>query len=1011
MRVSMVNTRTFPSLEARATEEYERSSTNHFQTRRLHAVRTFVVVLATSVAAVVAPCRSLALEGPNKEHTLDIDEQALTPAIHDFSTQTGLNVGFFPQTPEEENTLVGPVKGTFTAEAALEELLSPEFEHEWLNDRSVYVFKRGTQPRGAEIEPKRNEASASKHVERRYPGGRREYDDVDFVIVLGARISGLESESQFVAAMGRREIDEYGVSTLSELFEYLPQLPFMRAEISRISGEQFADLRGFGFGTTMILINGRRVAGTATSFDYGGFDVNTIPLTAVQRVEVHLDAPSVAIGTDTLAGMINIVLKDQILSPTVEVRYGAADGGAEEGRVSASMGSQGDTFRGTATLELFRRNPLFGAEREPIRNQDYRRFGGSDYRSLQASPANIFALTTPNLPGLEAPFAAVPEGSSGSDLTPQDFAPTAGNLNRTSLGRFLSIVPEVSRLSLVTSAQLEFSPSTTMFGELFVVSKELEREEGPQTLNGAVVPASNAFNPFDSAVMVHGLLQGAPTRAWVTDGQFVRAVAGVRGTWDAWDVEFSAAWTEDRARVSRPSELNPILLSEALGSSDPNTALDVFRDGPAATESLLESLVVSPQVRRYSSSMAQAYARAERALLSLPGGDARLLFGVEWQEEELASSSFPSAHHRTVSGAFAELHVPLIDPEMHIPAVRNLAITFGARNDHYRGFGSVKAVQYGLAWRPYADLKLRAAFSESYRAPLLYELNAPRVSAQLALPDPRRGYQVSSYTATYAGNGNLVPTEGRTWTAGIDFTPRDLSHLHLSLGYWHTTLANWISPLSLLDVLANEQFFPGRVTRAAPSPQDIEAGMPGALQSIDISWGNFGRLTAAGIDFNVSLNLDSSLGLFMPSLSAVWNQRFDTSLARGIASANRIGIANDRGTIPRWRAVASIAWNQGPLSAFVAAQYLPAYADAFIDGTATGRAIPATTLFDTQISLEVGEIVPSESFLSQVRVSAGVKNMFDEEAHFSEIGWDYGFDTSQADLRQRFWYLRLEKEF
>lgn len=160
------------------------------------------------------------------------------------------------------------------------------------------------------------------------------------------------------------------MSALAELFEYLPQIPFLRAESYRAGGEQYADLRGLGPGTTLMLINGRRLAGSATSFDTDSCDINTLPLTAVQRIEVLLDSPSVALGADAIGGAINVVLKDAIAKPTIELRFGAARGGAEERRVSVGLGTSRDAFRDAATLDVMPRKQLLGSERNFSRDQD-----------------------------------------------------------------------------------------------------------------------------------------------------------------------------------------------------------------------------------------------------------------------------------------------------------------------------------------------------------------------------------------------------------------------------------------------------------------------------------------------------------------------------------------------------------------------------------------------------------------------------------------------------------------
>jgi iron complex outermembrane receptor protein len=977
-------------------------------------VRDLIVALTTYAAGLMALCSSAPQAAPQEEYTLEISRQPLMPAIRAFSIQTGLHVGFFPESPADENILVGPVHGTLTVDAALSQLLGSDgLTYEWINERSIYIAKQrleaSTTEKASEAEGSAT-TNGSADPERRWPGDRKQHYDIEFVIVIGTRLSSLETESQSVAVLNRRRIESYGVSTLAELFEYLPQMPFMRSEDYRASGEQYADLRGLGAGTTLILINGRRVAGSATSFDTGGFDVNTIPLTAVQRIEVLLDSPSVAVGADAIGGVINVVLKDEIPEPTMEVRYGAAHGGAEERRVSLGVGTSREVFRGAATFDVFQRDPLLGAERDLSRNQDYRRFGSRDLRSLAASPGNIFATTQGNLPGLDSSFAAIPVGSTGVGLTPVVFRSTAGELNRTSLGRYRSIIPDVSRMSLVASGELRLSPAVVTFAEVLGTHRENELQIGPPTLNDAFVPASNAFNPFGEPVTVSTTLQGMHTQKAITNTDFIRAVSGVRGKLREWEGEISGAWISEHAKFWRDNELDPSRLTEALASSDPDAALNVFRDGPAGSPALLTSLIATPRAQKYSSESTQGYARAQGPLTTLPAGNMTLMFGGEWRREELSNLALMGAPHRTVSAVFAEIQAPLVDDDMNIRAVQQLSFSVGMRSDDYSERRPRNTPQYGLIWQPRTNLKLRASYGEGHRPPSLYELHGPRISGQISMPDPQRGNEIVSFVATAGGNTDLAPTSGHTWTTGFEFMPEALPDLYLSAGYWRTTINHGIGPIAVPVILADEELFPGRVIRAEQTPQDIEAGIAGVLKSVDASPGNFGLLKAAGVDINISLTCDSTVGRFTPSLSATWNDEFRTASVHGMLSENRIGIASEFGTIPEWRAIASVGWSQGPFALFFATQYVSAYDDAFF-GEPTGRTIPASILVDAQASLHLDALVASTPLTRAVKLTAGVKNLFDQGPHFAELGLDHGYDLSQGDRKQRFWYVRLAKQF
>ena len=82
------------------------------------------------------------------------------------------------------------------------------------------------------------------------------------------------------------------------------------------------NLRGIGAGSTLVLLNGRRVANYA--FEGGAVDVNSIPLAAIDRVEILKDGASAIYGTDAIAGVINFILRKDFRASTRRIRR--ADG-------------------------------------------------------------------------------------------------------------------------------------------------------------------------------------------------------------------------------------------------------------------------------------------------------------------------------------------------------------------------------------------------------------------------------------------------------------------------------------------------------------------------------------------------------------------------------------------------------------------------------------------------------------------------------------------------------------
>lgn len=921
--------------------------------------------------------------GPRERtHHFDIDRMPIVDAMRRFSEQAGVQWGYLPESAEEEATLIGPLEGELTIDEAGWLLLDPIGKAlEWTNDRTIGVVEKGV--------PK----------------------ELGRMLVLGARIWDVGELELPSFTFGRREIEASGASTLPELLRYLTQQPFWRSDLSN-TGDQRVELRGLGRDTTLVLINGRRAGGSSASFDIDAFDLHSIPLTAVERIDVIQDFLPFDIGADAIGGMVDIVLKDDV-EPLLEVNYGTAEGGAEERRASLGGGKAIGWLRVSAVLDYFERGELLGEARDRWRNQDYRRFDSVDYRSSASNPGNVQSLTPDNLPGLPTRFAAVPAHESGRHLTPQDFVATAGQQNLASLRRFRSIVPERERTSLVASADVDASSTTLLYGEIFYTHGTTVVRDSPFALSNAMVPASNAFNPFGSTVAASFLPSTLAPRTWTTEGRLARGLAGLRGEWNRWMWEFLMQHTRDTTRVTQVNELDPMRLAEALAHSDPALALDVFDDGPGGSPALIESLIAAPLRRDYLSRSTQATLRARGELLKLPAGALSLSAGAEWRESSMSiDTRIPQSPQRDLTAGFVELRVPLAEPRMSFRGIHRLAVTAAGRIDHYRDIGHVTNAQVGLTWNPVKPLTVRTTLGTSYRPPSIFELYLPTFQVPSALPDPRRNNHIANVPVTVGGNPELQTTTARSWSVGLFFEPESANHLSLAATYWSARLKERIAPVALPLLLAQEELFPGRVLRASPSAADAVAGLPGQLLALDVTPHNDGTLTASGIDATASMDADTRFGQFKPAISVTWMNEFGVVDVAGLSPVDRIGVASVLGTIPRWRGVAGVTWVRGAFSTTATMRFVASYDDFNpVLNRYNGRRVGSQTFFDAQASLQFDRYVDTSSPWNGLRVIAGITNVFNEHPPFAELGGDFGYDFTQGDLMGRFSYLRLAKRF
>ena len=185
-------------------------------------------------------------------------------------------------------------------------------------------------------------------------------------------------------------------------------------------GVATANLRGLGSANTLVVINGRRLAGAAGQSEFF-VNIRDMPVAAIDRVEVYHDGGSSVYGSDALAGVINIVLKKDLSGMRVSARTEDSNNGADQQRVALFGGWGWDAGSISGTVSF--------TESDSIRNaltgyttRDYRsRFGGDslyDFRSQYIARAGLVGT------GRWGPFNLIlPPGNDGRNAQPDDFSP------------------------------------------------------------------------------------------------------------------------------------------------------------------------------------------------------------------------------------------------------------------------------------------------------------------------------------------------------------------------------------------------------------------------------------------------------------------------------------------------------------------------------------------------------------------------------------------------------------
>jgi len=488
-------------------------------------------------------------------------------------------------------------------------------------------------------------------------------------------------------------------------------------------------------------------------------------------------------------------------------------------------------------------------------------------------------------------------------------------------------------------------------------------------------------------------------------------VLGLRGGFGSWVWDVSVLRTDEKGSSWTDNSVDAAKVSSSLATTDPANSLNAFADGPGGSSDLLASLRAQRVVSRYSTGGTLVSGTLTGTLFSLPAGPIQVAAGGEARDEDMRFDGFVLASHgRSAWAAFSEVRVPIVSDAMGVPGAHQMALTVAARHDHYNDFGDTFNPQYGLTWAPISDLTLRVSYGTSFRPPSLFELYTPRTVAPspLLVSDPRRNNESVNLSFITGGNPDLDPVEGESTTVGAVFTPGELKALRIATSYWRVRINDRVSVFAPAILLANEARFPERIVRGDPTPADVASGLPGPLLSVDSSRVNYGALKTSGVDFSALYVLSTKIGNFTPSVSATWVNDYTAVNVPNTPAVDRVGIAHFQGTIAEWRAIGSLSWSWKGVAASATAHYVPAYNDA-IGVVPTGRKIPSQTLVDLQGSIDLGS--GEQAWNHGLKITAGIWNVFDEEPNFSRINNTLGYDQSQADLRQRFSYIKVSKSF
>ena len=872
----------------------------------------------------------------------------------------------------------------------------------------------------------------------------------ELLVVTGTRLP-TGPEASPIVVITRPEIDARGLTSIEDIVRFLPQ------NFSTITnggsydnrsprfqiGSVTINLRGLGEGSTLVLVNGKRLA--ASPSENGTFtDVSTLPFSAIERVEVMTDGASAVYGSDAVGGVVNFIMKKDYRGSETSVRFENSSSGGDRRVVEQTFGFSWNTGNVTASASYREDDPVFARDAGLDTDGDYREQGGRLYPNTFGQPGNILRFGLPSNAPPNTTYGILPPGD-GTNFSPDDViwvsneevATQSGNFNLLQKGLSATAngeaIPYSEHLSAYLSVTQDIGERLTLSLSGTYARQDSVLEAVGASFSGPV-PASNYYNPFGETVymsyrfereIADGKLAGF---ARTTDLDRVNLSTSL--TWETplegWTAVFSANYGVDNPYGGYPGSFNyrSPEFQAALASSDPAEAINPFGDGTVQRATLSEFSEYATRGAREGRQRVVGISLSG-ALLELAGGPVDLAVGTEVRTDTLDFDSFllnpftfrvpeaPEIVPESENSAwFFELSVPLVGEANSRPGVHGLRLYAAGRYDEYEIEGPFEGIlqppsqrtfddfvtKLGVVYYPVENLKLRATWGQAFLAATLPELFGPvNEYTFFRFLDPlnpvENGGPFASVfpTTVLGGNPDLQPQTSDTTTVGFEFTPAAMSGLYLSATYSKTEFEGLIGSLSSafgwppVYAFENWQQFPDQIRRDAN----------GVLTYLSLQSINLSARTSEALDFDVRYAFDTTLGDFAVGILGTNTLTLETVSGPGVDPVEQEG--TNQGPV-ELKGSAYMDWSLEPWGANLTINRSGSYKN--INNNVSRTDVDGYTTVDVQ-----GTYARPDS---PWRVTAGVQNVLDADFPFFD-GY-YGVDSAHVDFRRRIAFVDFVME-
>ncbi|ROS01477.1 outer membrane receptor protein involved in Fe transport [Sinobacterium caligoides] len=940
----------------------------------------------------------------------------LNQALIELGKQAGLPIIFAPEMVVDKFS--PELTGTISLADALTTLLTnSELAYEVVESRFIVI----TEAANKAEEVVDNRRNAPQPLENIYVYGN---------YVTGSRIRRSDFEGYNpVDILDRSELNLIGTPTVSAQLRSLPAVtgkPSSSAVTNGGDASANVTLRGLPANNTLVLVNGRRVANNGLDGD--SVNLNTIPNAAIERIEVLKDGASAIYGADAIAGVVNIVLREQFDGLEIST-YGGQTGQNDLQTLNTELlwGKNFDRGSIVFSASLFDQQGIMSSDRDYAANSDGRSWGGSDQRSA-ATPAARIKLS-------DGRVVTANNVGNANNLAGYRLAETEDLYNYSEQ---TSAYRPRQQQSLYSHMQLDLSDQLTAFIELGYDSTESENQLAPTPIftkfetQRTVVAADNPYNIFGEELddVRRRMTELGPRQQYDREisKRFSTGLRGQNGSW-LWDAGYS--WSRSDAEQQFHNLVDGERLRRGLGSAAQCTGdcIPVNLLGPAGSLSRAESDYLRTTARSEGSSKIDSLTvNLSGPWFKLPAGTVDVAAGAELRNEAIDKTADPLSSRggviggnnfvgakgqRTIQEFYVEANLPIL---RHQLGLQSLELQTAARHSYYSDFGATTTPKLGLKARINPSWLLRSTYSKGFRAPSLKQMHQIDSQDYVSFTDPCAeaanvgrlpGCQQQAdgsrkqFLALFGGNPQLKPETSTSYTFGVVYTPTYLSGLQAAVDLYH------IKQRDVVD--ANAMYIAYSNAETGAFNELVQRDENGDIKQIIARYNNAGSRDVSGLDISTRYRWpETSLGNFAINLDASHIHRFERQLFANSQSRNIAGsfvddATNGLGALPKWKGRIGASWQHLAWQANYTLNYVGHMTELHPDGE-TEREIEAWTTHNLQLSYTL-------PVLAGLKLLAGVDNLFDEKPPLIASALNDNIDARTHNLKGRYFYLSATQRF